>query len=365
MKPSKPRPDFPLTANGNGQWSKKIRGKVHYFGAWADPQAAYESYLEKRDYLQAGLAPPQECDTLGHLLDAFLDTKRQALEIGEISQRTFGEYESVCDTIADTIGTRRVLEGLTFADFTSLRQKLSVKKNGEPASPVSLKRLLTFARMPFYFANEEFGKTIRYKKPLQTPPARMLREARRKVGERLFTAEEIRKIVKASKEEMRAMILLGINCGFGPGDCRQLTIESVDLEKGFHNFPRPKTAVSRRCPLWPGTITALRAVIGDRSTGTVFKPTWNRHVVARVFQAGCMGTGVYREGVTTFYSLRRTFETVACAGDTPQHVIDSIMGHALRGSDMAGIYRQRVFDDMLRKCTDFVRGWVTGEIVLN
>ncbi|NQU25443.1 MAG: hypothetical protein HQ567_29520, partial [Candidatus Nealsonbacteria bacterium] len=39
-KPLKPYPDFPLTANVNGQWSKKIRGKVFYFGTRADAEGA-------------------------------------------------------------------------------------------------------------------------------------------------------------------------------------------------------------------------------------------------------------------------------------------------------------------------------------
>jgi len=55
-KPSKPYPDFPLTANGNGQWSKKIRGKVHCFGKWDDPDGALNRYLEVKDDLLAGKA---------------------------------------------------------------------------------------------------------------------------------------------------------------------------------------------------------------------------------------------------------------------------------------------------------------------
>ena len=34
-KPNKPYPDFPLGAASNGQWCKKIHGKIHYFGVWA------------------------------------------------------------------------------------------------------------------------------------------------------------------------------------------------------------------------------------------------------------------------------------------------------------------------------------------
>jgi len=52
-KPAKSYPEFPLTAHANGQWCKKICGRVHYFGAWADPQAALNLYLDQRDDLRA------------------------------------------------------------------------------------------------------------------------------------------------------------------------------------------------------------------------------------------------------------------------------------------------------------------------
>ncbi|WP_428304635.1 tyrosine-type recombinase/integrase [Lacipirellula sp.] len=357
---AKSDPDCPLFPHQNGQYAKKIKGKLYYFGT--DKDKAVATYLEKKDYLHAGIAPPAECDTIGHLLDAFMEGKKQALDAGELATRTFKEYETVCDIIAETIGKRRAIDHLAPADFTKLRRRLSTKLNGEPASPVSVKRLLTFARMPFYFANEELGTSIKYKKALRTPPAKAIRAAREAIGERLFTPDDIQKIVKAATPPLRAMTLLGINCGFGPADCRQVPIEALDLVGGWQTFSRPKTGVKRRCPLWPSTAAALQAVIGERTSGPVFEGCWNRHVVARAFQALCIGTGVYREGVTTFYSLRRTFETVATASEVPQAIINAIMGHAEH--DIPAVYRQKVFDEQLKKCVNFVGDWTLGRISL-
>ena len=53
-KPSKPYPSFPLTAHNNGQWCKNIRGRIHFFGVWNDPQAALDNYLEVATNLHGG-----------------------------------------------------------------------------------------------------------------------------------------------------------------------------------------------------------------------------------------------------------------------------------------------------------------------
>jgi hypothetical protein len=43
----------PLYAHAAGVWAKKVKQRLHYFGPWADPQAALEKYLAIKDDLSA------------------------------------------------------------------------------------------------------------------------------------------------------------------------------------------------------------------------------------------------------------------------------------------------------------------------
>ena len=53
-KPAKPSDDFPLFPHDSGQWAKKVKGKLHYFGPWADPDAALKRWIAEKDDLLAG-----------------------------------------------------------------------------------------------------------------------------------------------------------------------------------------------------------------------------------------------------------------------------------------------------------------------
>ena len=61
-KPNKPRPDFPLFAHAAGVWAKKIRGKLHYFGPWADPDGALKKSLAEKDDLHVGRKPREAAE---------------------------------------------------------------------------------------------------------------------------------------------------------------------------------------------------------------------------------------------------------------------------------------------------------------
>src|SRR3989442_9625908 len=86
LKPSKPYPEFPLTAHPAGYWCKKIRGKLHYFGRWNDPDGALKKYLEQKDALHAGRAPHQDPEsiTVKDVANSFLTTKQALVDAGEL-----------------------------------------------------------------------------------------------------------------------------------------------------------------------------------------------------------------------------------------------------------------------------------------
>src|SRR5438552_14178225 len=81
-KPAKPYPEFPLTAHPAGYWCKKIRGKIHYFGKWDDPDGALAKYLGQKDALHAGRKPRPDTGaaTVKDVANGFLNQKKALLD---------------------------------------------------------------------------------------------------------------------------------------------------------------------------------------------------------------------------------------------------------------------------------------------
>lgn len=367
-KPRKPYRNYPLTAHPNGQWCKRIRGRLVYFGPWGDPQAAIERYRQEFPILIAG-GTVERCETLQTVVAAFLNRSQGRVATGDLTERSFDDLKENCELILDTLGRATGTNQISTFDMERLRSSLCKGKRGRVVAVSSQTRKIGMARQVFLFANEEFGANMPYRKTLKLPSARTVRASRNKA--RMFTADEVNALLEIAKPQMKAMIYLGINCGFGNRDCATIQIESVDIGKGWHNYARPKTGVERRCPLWDETTAALYKAIQDRTDGHVFLTHYgnpwigkNRACpIAFEFRKLCQAVGIYVAGVTTFYSLRRTFETIgATTGD--QIAVDYIMGHAPASNDMAAVYRQRTFDSQLRKVTDHVREWLTGAITL-
>jgi hypothetical protein len=105
----------------------------------------------------------------------------------------------------------------------------------------------------------------------------LLRAARNDRGERLIDRESLLLILNALESQpvtvdgktvavpaspaLRAMVLLGLNAGFGNNDVASLPRSAVNLKTGWLTFPGPKTAIRRRVPLWAETLAETVAAI--------------------------------------------------------------------------------------------------------
>ena len=69
-------------------------------------------------------------------------------------------------------------------------------------------------------------------------------------------------------------------------------------------------------------------------------------------------TGPLEAGVTCFYDLRRTFETIADNRSRDKDGVKAIMGHAPASGDMTATYRQEFEDERLRSIVNHVRDWL-------
>jgi integrase len=390
-KPAKPYPEFPLTAHPAGYWCKKIRGKLHYFGPWSDPDGALRKYLEQKDALHAGRQPrpDPEALTVKILCNAFLNHKAALRDAGELSPRTFADYNAATDLLVAELGKGRLVDDLRPSDFASLRQKMT-KRWGTIRVRDFIQRIRSVFK--FGYDSELMAAPMRFGPGFARPSKRAMRLERAKNGPRMFEAEEIRAMVQGAlvvgkdgpelaqaSVPLRAMILLGVNCGFGNADCGTLEFRHLDLERGWINFPRPKTGAQRRCPLWPETIDAIKEWLTLRPEP---KDTANAGLVFVTAKGGSWHRVGYSErskpiednpisketrklldrlginGKRNFYALRHTFETIG--GEAKDQVaVDFIMGHARE--DMASVYRERISDARLKGVSDFVRAWLFAE----
>jgi hypothetical protein len=229
-----------LTAHPANYWCKKIRGRLHYFGPWADPDGALARYLEQKDALHAGKTPRPDPGPLPvkSVANAFLNAKNEAAKAGELSPRTWADYRSIMDMLVSGLGKHTPVSALDPQDFAALKAKL-VKKNGPPR----MSTIIQVIRCAFKHVYETgtLDRPMRFGPAFKRTSKKTLRLHRAKQGLKLFTAEEIRRLLNAAGVQVRAMILLGIYCGYGNSDYGNLPLPALNLEAGVIEFPRPKT----------------------------------------------------------------------------------------------------------------------------
>jgi len=272
----------------------------------------------------------------------------------------------------------RLVDDIVADDFGALRQEL--------ARSIGIRELtkrIQIVRSLFKFGFDSglIDKPLRYGPQFNRPSRKAIRRMRANGVTKLLDASQIRALIAASSQNVEAMILLGVNCGLGNTDISELPVSSIDLDKGILSFPRPKTGVARRAPLWPESVKAIRIAMKHRPVpnavedeGLLFITKYGRRFVR--YRTSKTGNGSWIDGVAKgfdrllraigakqpgigFYVLRHVFRTVADEVHD-RAAIDRIMGHE-DSRDMATHYVERIDDDRLKVVTDHVRNWLFGK----
>ncbi len=213
VKPAKQSKDYPLYPHASGRWAKKVRGVTRFFGPWNDPAGALNKWLDQKDDLLAGREPRAAGDglTVYSLVNQFLESKERLVENGEMTPRHWENCKVAGIKLVASVGRRRLVTDLRPADFERLRKEFA-KTHGANALCNDVARVRGF----FNWGYEQglidrptiFGE---FKKPKKA----VLRRERHKKGPRLFTPKQIHAMLDKARPQLRAMILLGINCGMG------------------------------------------------------------------------------------------------------------------------------------------------------
>lgn len=361
---------------GAGQWYRTVNGKPIYFGVLRDPDAALRKYLAwaakqaARDpKLNPRIDPRDVTIKLG--FNHFLTARHADVESGALSAGQYLRYRRAAQRVRDCFGPQRRIDDLGPQDFERLRSTLVGK-------PRTIGNAIRDIRVAFKWVADFYNVRPTFGQSFKRPTAKAIRAGGKK--RELFAAAEIRMILAVAEPNLRAMILLAMNCGFGQRDCALFSRSHFDLE--CHWFPRPKTGVERRCPLWPETIAAIacshrwrpdlfpelvflskygKILVRDDAIadahGNITR-TRRKDAIQQMLRRACVRADVkYRP----FYTLRHTFRSVVDRVSDAT-AIRAIMGWSLPGMD--AVYVQLMADGAarLRVVTEMAHKWLFDSI---
>lgn len=340
---------FPLTLHRTGQYCKKIRGSFYYFGKEKDQ--ALQRYLEQASYLHTGKGKKPEVveDSilLKMLCNLYLEHQETRAAIAEVKLRHVCDQTLILRGLVKFVGPNRLASDLSTIDLQSYRQKLI--KAGR--TPHTINNHISTIKAMFNWALQN--------EVVQTAPnlKAIKKIAHARSEKPTFTGAQIRTLLQNAGPRMKAMIWLGLNCGFGCTDCAELKWGNLDIENRRVKFPRGKTGVDRNLPLWPETVEALLQV--PRQGELVFYTNkgnpWVRTIrskkkdgaekytkddaVTKEFSKLMTKAGIKAPKGVGFYTLRRTAATVAANSGDP-FAVQKLLGHA--DVKMASTYVQNI-----------------------
>jgi integrase len=261
------------------RWRKRLGGangtSIYFRGD--DSKAGYENALrsfytlqDQRDNGDIGWIeldkpmPKKRRDLLAVKIREFLAQVKVQVQAGERAVSTLRGLEIGTDAFLAFYGDRPI-SGINREAWAGYYAHLAAMKTSSTTKDNVQKVAMQFLRWladndDDFVLPKNFGsKMLRFTRNNDTTKLDLL-----------YSAPEIKTMLRTLPPRYRACVLLGLNCAFTSGDIAALLKSEVDLVKGRIIYQRVKTK-RRKGPvinykLWPATIKALKQAQSDHPT---------------------------------------------------------------------------------------------------
>ena len=117
---------FPLTLHPTGQYCKKIKGKIRYFGK--DKKKALEKYLAQSTYLHGPQSLAEKISngkmTLRQLCNLYLHYQNSRVLVGDITAKHYNDSKYSLDRLMAFLGQSCRIENISTLDLQNYKRKL-------------------------------------------------------------------------------------------------------------------------------------------------------------------------------------------------------------------------------------------------
>ena len=211
---------------------------------------------------------PEDPQTVGTLINTFLVSQRQAAVTADISAARYDKLRVVMAKFLEHVGESTPKSQLDNALLNGWRDEVIRQVASKEIAAVTgrdmlaiTKRLCNFAYNRGYIDNLPRCLAARGRQDAYTITVQR---------NEITTADvaDVHKLLAIASPKARLVILLGLNCGYGPRDISGILKKEIDWQAG--TITRARTKTSKRdkptivCfKLWPETLDAIKANLSD------------------------------------------------------------------------------------------------------
>jgi integrase len=272
--------------------------------------------------------------TLKELCDLYLQYQHSKVPANDLTARHHNDQIGGLNKLMAFLGQNREIKSISTLDLQNYKRKLQ-ESHG---SVYRLNLHISIIKAVFHWARK--NDVLDYIPNIDAVSSVKIIHKQRHV----FTSEQIHRLFDLADVQIKAMIWLGLNCGFGCADCAELKGSDLDPVNDRVKLARGKTGVSRDLPLWPETIQSLEKI--PKSGRLVFRASGDKPLIQTTYRINKDGSSKYYNSNpvtsrfckltkkadirapkgTGFYTLRRTAATIAARSGEP-FAVQRLLGH--------------------------------------